>query len=65
MARNPRERLEIESFNLTEMDVSGLDMRLELTTIVPQSPICNTYSNCPSNCGTHCGCYGNFCGERL
>ena len=60
MARSGESMLpEVESFNLAELNVSGLDMRLELTTIVPQTPICTT--NCPHNCATNCGCNYNVC----
>jgi hypothetical protein len=50
-------RPEVVSFNLADLDVSGLDMRLELTTIVPQIPVCPA-NTCPHNCATHCGCNG-------
>jgi hypothetical protein len=55
---------EIESFNLAELDVSGLDARLELTAIVPQFIVCD--QNCPENtigctvdCGVNSGCTCN------
>jgi hypothetical protein len=39
---------EIESFNLAELDVSALDVRLELTSLLPHNlPGCN------GNCATH------------
>jgi hypothetical protein len=44
---------EIESFNMSELDVSGLDTRLELTTLMPEivTPDCGpTY---------YCSCYGH------
>jgi hypothetical protein len=46
---------EIESFNLEDLDISALDVRLELTTLLPQNflPVCP--GNCSSNvqgCGT-------------
>ena len=43
---------EIESFNLTDLDVSALDMRVELTTLVPHIIIC------PGNCSVNCVCHG-------
>jgi hypothetical protein len=55
---------EIESFNLAELDVSALDVRLELTSLVPHNlPGCD--GNCSSHgfscginasCGTNSGC---------
>jgi hypothetical protein len=44
---------EIESFNMSELDVSGLDTRLELTTLIPRivSPDCAL--------SYYCSCYGN------
>jgi hypothetical protein len=40
---------EIESFNLGDLDISALDARLELTTLLPQKflPIC------PGNCSAN------------
>jgi hypothetical protein len=32
------EEPEIESFNLADLDVSPLDVRLELTSLLPQAP---------------------------
>jgi hypothetical protein len=46
---------EIESFNMADLDVSGLDMRLELTTILPNVIVCD--GNCPEN--NTCGCHGH------
>jgi hypothetical protein len=47
---------EIESFNLADLNVSALDTRLELTTIIPQYIICD--GNCTTNvsCGYNTGC---------
>jgi hypothetical protein len=60
---------EIESFNLADLDVSALDVRLELTTLLPHNfPGCDGFCdvnchvydingctvNCPVNHG--CGC---------
>jgi hypothetical protein len=55
---------EIESFNLAELDVSVLDVRLELTSLLPHNlPGCN--GNCSMHtfkctlnvsCGTNTGC---------
>jgi hypothetical protein len=63
---------EILSFNLAELDVSGLDMRLELTTLMPRliapdcgpSYACSCYANSPSctchnNNVYHCQCHSN------
>lgn len=57
---------EIESFNLADLDVSGLDMRLELTTIVPACTLimCNencTGNHCTCNSKITCGCNINIC----
>jgi hypothetical protein len=43
--------MEIESLNLSDTDVSMLDARLEMTTIIPQLIVCG------ENCGAIC--YGN------
>ena len=40
---------EIESFNLTDLNVSALDTRIELTTLLP-----HTIIRCPGNCSTDC-----------
>jgi hypothetical protein len=47
--------LEIESLNLSDIDVSALDARLEMTNIIPNSIIC--IENCSSNgtCTVFCG----------
>jgi hypothetical protein len=42
---------EIESFNLADLDITALDHRLELTSILPQ------YIICDGNCSTNCYCY--------
>ena len=52
---------EIQSFNVFELDVSGLDMRLELTTLLPRvmsvdcgpSYGCSCYSHNVYNCSCH------------
>jgi hypothetical protein len=44
---------EIESFNLADLDVSALDVRLELTNLLPHGIII-----CPSNCSVNCVCHG-------
>lgn len=55
---------EIESFNLADLDVSALDVRLELTALVPHGIIV-CYENCTVNCVCHgvdgCNvyCHGN------
>jgi len=40
---------EIESFNLADLNVSALDTRIELTTLLP-----HTIIRCPGNCNTDC-----------
>ena len=51
---------EIMSFNLAELDVSALDVRLELTTIMPHViPVCHgncSTNGCNINCTTNSGC---------
>ncbi|HET7015107.1 MAG TPA: hypothetical protein VFI65_14415 [Streptosporangiaceae bacterium] len=44
---------EIESFNMSELDVSGLDTRLELTTLMPEvmTPDCGPSFLC--SCFAH------------
>ena len=53
-------RLEIESFNLGDLDVSALDARLELTTVIPDIIVCP--GNCSTNCGVNCNvdCVSNY-----
>ena len=46
---------EIESFNMSELDVSGLDMRLELTALMPRV----MSVDCGPSYG--CSCHGNAC----
>ena len=74
MSRRAGDLPEIESFNLADLDVAGLDMRLELTTLIPQLCVLSCGSNhdfceCHSNggCECHsliiCQCYENdVCG---
>jgi hypothetical protein len=45
---------EIESFNLSDTDMSVLDERLEMTSISPQLIVC--VQNCPTD--DICTCYG-------
>jgi hypothetical protein len=73
MAATDRDFSEIESFNLAELDVSGLDMRLELTTLMPHlvapdcgpSFACSCYSHNVYNCTCHsnntCNCHSYIC----
>jgi hypothetical protein len=53
---------EIESFNMSDLDVNALDVRLELTSVLPEVIACG--SNCPHNCVSNCdtNCTGNECG---
>jgi len=44
---------EIESFNLADLNVSALDTRVELTTLLPHVII-----RCPGNCSYNCTCHG-------
>jgi hypothetical protein len=52
---------EIESFNLADLDVNALDVRLELTSLIPEVIACG--SNCPDNCAGNChtNCDVNTC----
>jgi hypothetical protein len=62
---------EIQSFNMAELDVSGLDMRLELTTLMPRMIApdcgpgygCSCYSNSGCQCHSHnsyyCQCHSH------
>ena len=54
---------EIESFNLAELNVSALDVRLELTSLVPQVfPVCHvncSTNRCNVNCTSNSGCVAN------
>ncbi|MEY9859298.1 hypothetical protein ABH935_004926 [Catenulispora sp. GAS73] len=55
--------LEIESLNLADLDVTALDARLEVTTLLPQVCITN---GCPVNCSCYappsCTNYVIVCG---
>jgi len=55
----PATSLEIESFNLADMDVSAMDVRLELTSVVPSIIICD--GNWCSSHGGGCSTNGNHC----
>jgi hypothetical protein len=65
MLNDPSAQPEIESFNLADLDVSALDVRLELTAIIPHNfPGCNGNCNthtivCGTNCTTNSGCVCN------
>jgi len=50
---------EIESFNLADLDVAALDVRLELTTLIPACTlvICEGNTGGGSHCGTKCGVF--------
>jgi hypothetical protein len=57
MAADQSSLPEIESFNLADLDVSGLDVRLELTSIVPHyivGCVDNCHTNCTGNCTVDC-----------
>jgi hypothetical protein len=53
--------LEIESFNLADLNVTALDVRLELTSMIPACTLIICEGNCGANCDPHCGvnCTGN------
>jgi hypothetical protein len=42
---------EIESLNLSDLDISALDARLEMTNILPSIIVCI------ENCNVNCTCY--------
>lgn len=50
--------LEIESLNLADLDVTALDARLEVTTLLPQ--VCITNGGCPANCPCNAMCTTNL-----
>ena len=56
---DPGDLPEIHSFNVLELDVSGLDMRLELTTLLPRvmSVDCGPSYNCSCHGNTSCTCH--------
>jgi hypothetical protein len=58
MAQHTNEIPEIESFNLADLNVAALDVRLELTSMIPACTliICegNCSTNCDGNCHTNC-----------
>ena len=57
MKHEPTPAPEIESFNLLELDVSALDVRLELTTLMPKIfPFCTV--RCDANLGGTCHTHG-------
>jgi hypothetical protein len=57
---------EIESFNLSDLDVSALDVRFELTSMIPACTLIICEGNCNVNCvcynvdGCHVNCPGNM-----
>jgi len=73
MTKPDDEHLEIESFNLSDLNVTAMDVRLELTSLMPSVIICEGNA-CPSNCSSYCGhdctnnctahCYSNSCGTH-
>jgi hypothetical protein len=49
--------LEIVTFNVAGLDVSALDVRLELTILVPEVSGCPQNTVCPSvTCNVNTGC---------
>jgi hypothetical protein len=62
MAQHASEIPDIQSFNLADLNVSALDMRLELTGMIPACTliICEgnycTANGCGTNCTTNTGC---------
>ena len=55
--------VEIESFNLADLDVSAMEVRLELTSIMSACPHVCFENTCPSHgcsahCTTECTCFG-------
>ena len=46
---------EIESFNLADLDVAVLDVRLELASLIPACLLIDCLGNCGHDCGVHCG----------
>jgi hypothetical protein len=61
MTVNDADAPEIMSFNMAELDVSGLDMRLELTTLMPRmiAPDCGPSYGCSCYSNSGCGCHSN------
>jgi hypothetical protein len=47
--------MEIESLNLSDTDISMLDARLEMTTIIPQLIVCS--ENCGEVCYSYHSCH--------
>ena len=45
---------EIESFNLADLDVAALDVRLELASLIPACLLVDCVGNCSHNCERHC-----------
>jgi len=66
MTEPDSEHLEIESFNLSDLNVAAMDVRLELTSLIPSSIIicdenaCPDYYGCGVNTCPHDNC-GVFC----
>ena len=54
-------KCEIESFNLADLDVAVLDIRLELTTLIPACTLIDCQALCSHNCHRNCNvdCIGN------
>ena len=47
---------EIESFNLADLDVAALDVRLELSSLIPACTLidCVGYDHCNTHCASKC-----------
>ncbi len=50
---------EIESFNLSDLNVSALDARLELSMVLPQWIVCTGNCNINVSCEVNGGCVCN------
>jgi hypothetical protein len=61
MAATTTDDPEIQSFNMAELDVSGLDMRLELTTLMPRmiAPDCGPGYGCSCYSNSGCSCHSH------
>ena len=64
MTRGADGVVEIESFNLADLDVTAMDARLELTGMIPACTLIICGDNCTHNCTGHCvtACIVDTCG---
>lgn len=56
-------RIEIRSLNLADLDIDGLEQRIEMATAVPTEMAwgCDCDGDCPTHCPENCQHCSTFC----